>query len=55
VKDSDPGDRATPHDGAMRGGGWMHGPEQCRAATRLISDDMFGGAGFRIALTTSRE
>jgi len=26
------------------------GPEDCRSATRLISDDMFGGAGFRVVL-----
>lgn len=49
---TDPVGRVTPRHGAMRGGGWMHGPEECRAATRLISDDMFGGAGFRIALCT---
>jgi len=48
---TDPVGRITPRHGAMRGGGWMHGPEDCRAATRLISDDMFGGAGFRIALS----
>ena len=47
---TDPVGRVTPRHGAMRGGGWMHGSEECRAATRLISDDMFGGAGFRIAL-----
>jgi formylglycine-generating enzyme required for sulfatase activity len=47
---TDPVGRVTPHHGAMRGGGWMHGPEECRAATRLISDDMFGGAGLRIAV-----
>jgi formylglycine-generating enzyme required for sulfatase activity len=54
MSDTDPVGRVTPHHGAMRGGGWMHGPEQCRAATRLISNDMFGGAGFRIALTRTR-
>jgi formylglycine-generating enzyme required for sulfatase activity len=48
---TDPIGRVTPNHGAMRGGGWMHGPNECRAATRLISDDMFGGAGFRIALS----
>jgi len=48
---TDPVGRITPRHGAMRGGGWMHGSEKCRAATRLISDDMFGGAGFRIALS----
>ncbi len=48
---TDPVGRVSPRHGAMRGGGWMHGPEECRAATRMISDDMFGGAGFRIALS----
>lgn len=47
---TDPVGRLTPRRGAMRGGGWMHGPEECRSATRMISDNMFGGAGFRIAL-----
>jgi formylglycine-generating enzyme required for sulfatase activity len=49
---TDPIGHVTPGHGAMRGGGWMHGPEECRAATRLMSDDMFGGAGFRIALSS---
>ena len=53
MPDTDPAGRVTPRHGAMRGGGWMHGPEECRAATRLISDDMFGGAGFRIAMNVS--
>lgn len=48
---TDPVGRIMPRHGAMRGGGWMHGPEECRAATRMISDDMFGGAGLRVALT----
>jgi len=48
---TDPVGRVTPRHGAMRGGGWMNGPEDCRAATRLISDDMFGGAGFRITVS----
>ena len=36
--------------GAMRGGGWMEEPGSCRAARRSMSNDMFGGAGIRIAL-----
>jgi formylglycine-generating enzyme required for sulfatase activity len=36
--------------GAMRGGGWMHEAADCRAATRLVSSDRFGGAGLRIAV-----
>ena len=55
MPDVNPIGRITPRHGAMRGGGWMHGPEYCRAATRLISDDMFGGAGFRIALAMPGE
>lgn len=54
MSDTDPVGRVTPRYGAMRGGGWMHGHENCRAATRLISDDMFGGAGFRIAVNVSQ-
>jgi formylglycine-generating enzyme required for sulfatase activity len=53
MPDTDPVGRIMPRNGAMRGGGWMHDSEECRAATRLISDDMFGGAGFRIALNIS--
>jgi hypothetical protein len=34
----------------MRGGGWMHPAEYRRAATRLITDDMFGGLGIRMAI-----
>jgi formylglycine-generating enzyme required for sulfatase activity len=47
---SDPVGRKSLERGAMRGGGWMHGPEYHRAATRLISDDMFGGTGIRIVI-----
>jgi formylglycine-generating enzyme required for sulfatase activity len=52
MEKTDPVGRITEHWGAMRGGGWMHGLEECRSATRMISDDMFGGAGFRIAIDT---
>jgi formylglycine-generating enzyme required for sulfatase activity len=45
---TDPVGRVSPTHGAMRGGGWMHGPEECRSASRMVSDDMFGGAGLRI-------
>jgi formylglycine-generating enzyme required for sulfatase activity len=51
---TDPVGRVSPHHGAIRGGGWMHGPSECRCATRLISDDMFGGVGFRIAVDPPR-
>jgi len=47
---TDPIGQTSPHFGAMRGGGWMHGPEYCRAAAKLVSDDMFGGAGFRVVI-----
>jgi formylglycine-generating enzyme required for sulfatase activity len=55
----DPYDRISPRDpkgatskirGAMRGGGWTHGANYCRSASRLVSDTMFGGAGIRIAI-----
>lgn len=49
----DPIGRVNPRYGAMRGGGWMNSPADCRCARRLISDDMFGGAGFRIALDSN--
>lgn len=42
---------ASPNAGAMRGGAWMNGTEDCRSAVRMISDDMFGGAGFCIAVS----
>ena len=44
----------SPTRGAMRGGGWMHGAEYCRSASRLISDDMFGGGGFRIVIEVDK-
>jgi formylglycine-generating enzyme required for sulfatase activity len=50
----DPIGRVTGARGAMRGGGWMHDAADCRSARRLISDDMFGGAGFRVALPAIR-
>jgi len=55
MPDIDPIGAITPRHGAMRGGGWMHDAEECRSATRLISDDMFGGAGLRIALKISEQ
>ncbi len=36
--------------GMMRGGGWQYGAANCRAATRLLTDDMFGGMGIRIVV-----
>ncbi len=49
MPDVDPIGRVTPRHGAMRGGGWMNEPAECRCAIRLISEDMFGGGGFRVA------
>lgn len=46
----DPAGRRSDWQGGMRGGGWMHDAANCRSATRLVSDDMFGGAGLRIAV-----
>jgi formylglycine-generating enzyme required for sulfatase activity len=40
----------TTRRGAMRGGGWMDEANYCRAASRMVNDDMFGGAGIRIAV-----
>ena len=54
MADTDPIGIVSPRTGAMRGGGWLFGPEKCRAATRLLSDDMFGGAGFRVAVNGDR-
>jgi formylglycine-generating enzyme required for sulfatase activity len=54
MADTDPVGLVNPRHGGMRGGGWLHGPEQCRAATRMISDDAFGGAGFRVAVNADR-
>jgi formylglycine-generating enzyme required for sulfatase activity len=34
---------------AMRGGGYGHGTEYARSASRLLSNVMFGGAGVRLA------
>ena len=39
--------------GALRGGGWDTRPEDTRAARRMLSDPMFGGSGFRIAINPS--
>jgi formylglycine-generating enzyme required for sulfatase activity len=41
-------------NGIMRGGAWMFPASACRSASRLMSDDMFGGAGLRIAVTVPR-
>lgn len=35
---------------AMRGGGYTHGPEYCRCASRLKTNVRFGGMGLRIAI-----
>jgi len=36
--------------GGLRGGGWMHDADSCRCAERSVSNDMFGGAGLRVAV-----
>jgi formylglycine-generating enzyme required for sulfatase activity len=46
----DPVGPTDPRKGIMRGGGWMHPADYCRAATRLMSSDRFGGAGLRISI-----
>lgn len=47
---TDPVGRISRTEGIMRGGGWMHPAAYCRAASRLLSSDQFGGAGLRIAI-----
>jgi formylglycine-generating enzyme required for sulfatase activity len=49
IQVTDPAGRDTAGP-AMRGGGWMDEPRNCRSATRLASDVMFGGTGVRIAV-----
>jgi formylglycine-generating enzyme required for sulfatase activity len=50
LKSIDPeGQRPTTYS-AARGGAWMEPAERCRAATRTLTDDMFGGLGIRIAI-----
>jgi formylglycine-generating enzyme required for sulfatase activity len=51
ISDQDPTGQLK-RRGAMRGGAWNSGLEDVRAAKRLISDPMFGGAGMRIAVNT---
>jgi formylglycine-generating enzyme required for sulfatase activity len=50
VRPVDPLGSLSDRKGAIRGGGWMHEAKYSRAACRLISDDMFGGTGVRIAI-----
>jgi formylglycine-generating enzyme required for sulfatase activity len=50
AKTTDPMGVSNRSQGAMRGGGWMHGAEYSRASSKLISDTMFGGMGIRIAI-----
>jgi formylglycine-generating enzyme required for sulfatase activity len=42
-------------EGMMRGGGWQVGAEDCSCASRLMSNDMFGGMGIRIALNVDAD
>lgn len=46
----DPRGRMQPEIGAMRGGGHSYPADYCRAATRLLANPQFGGAGLRIAI-----
>lgn len=52
MKPTDPMGEARGDYGAMRGGAWMNPAESCRSASRSMSNDMFGGAGIRIAINT---
>jgi formylglycine-generating enzyme required for sulfatase activity len=50
IPDVDPVGRVSRYQGAMRGGGWMHPCEDCRAACRFLTDDAFGGLGIRLCI-----
>ncbi len=54
IAEKDPVGRVSEYEGIMRGGGWMHPADYCRSALRLVSSDMFGGAGLRIAVMGER-
>lgn len=50
LDEDDPRGSVNPGWGTMRGGGYLHGPEYCRAACRLVSNARLGFAGMRIAI-----
>jgi formylglycine-generating enzyme required for sulfatase activity len=51
IRERDPVGRTSRTQGIMRGGAWTYPASYCRSATRLMSNDRFGGAGLRIAAT----
>ena len=51
---ADPIGTVRPLKGIMRGGGWMHDADYCRAACRIMTNDRFAGLGVRIAVNPER-
>ena len=51
----DPVGSQNPHWGALRGGGYLFYADECRSASRMMSNDMFGVAGIRIAINPDPE
>jgi formylglycine-generating enzyme required for sulfatase activity len=50
IADTDPVGEVSPVIGMMRGGCWHDDPEHCRAASRMLAHDSYGGMGLRIAI-----
>jgi hypothetical protein len=50
IGDTDPVGRISPRQGMLRGGAWLGDAADCRCASRIISSDMFGGAGIRLCI-----
>lgn len=44
----DPVGKVDGKRGMMRGGGYMHPADSCRSASRVVTNDKFGGAGVRV-------
>ena len=47
---ADPVGKVVDFRGALRGGGCLFPADECRCASRLLSDDMFGNVGLRLAI-----
>jgi formylglycine-generating enzyme required for sulfatase activity len=50
MEDTDPVGVIAERWGAMRGGGYLHEAQYCRAARSIVSTERFGVAGIRIAI-----
>jgi formylglycine-generating enzyme required for sulfatase activity len=55
IPEEDPRGSVRDWGGSMRGGGWMHPADYCRAAKSIPTDPMFGGLGIRIAINCNDE